>query len=840
MNNSLEFARQQVEKLRQLRLHNVLENAHPEFQAVLQLLPLLFHLNYPSLAGFVRNAPNGVSNFELSSYQRQYLEQYLPHVSFENLESFSQQHNENHQSAVSIFGIYVMGSIGSISQTTESDLDVWLCIDPQTSAFGVKNLREKTKIIQRWALKKGIEINFFLMTENYFKGLKLQSFTDKKTLTDDNCGTAQHMLLLDEFYRSAIMLAGKPLLWWHIWLDNEADYEHHIQDLIQSSKIHREDWVDFGGLSSFSASEYFGASLWQLYKGIDSPYKSVLKILLLESYSFDYPHTRLIAQDFKKQLFEDKFERERFDSYLAMLSRVTDYLRQKKDEKRLEFIHQCFFIKATENNTSLSEDNWKFQQLKNIAKQWNWSENFQQLLIHHQQWKIRQVKRLDDKLTQMLILSYRTLLHFGRKHKVNARINPQDLVILSRKLYTAFERLPDKVELFNHQIALDLSENDLTFIETNQSRQVKKGWYVMNQAPHMWELSKYRHIEYSPNLVKLVAWSYFNGLLTANTQVHIASPHISLNKLRAFITDLRLSLPLQWTIESEQEPAIQHKIRDLVVMINFTQDPTENLHKKLTPISHSNLFSFGEEEQNLVGSIELIYRNYWNEIKVLHFEGKKAIFDTLKLLANKTQRDASTPETVNIFCYSHYYQNELKTLVGKLIRKCIQVHPKQNIDGEYEQQILRISGRNWQLFFAERGLNISETTNDNDKIKTQKNDTALLVPQAHHLANTKDYPLEINHFAAEGFLQFFFEDNPDKSFNVYILDEQNHLEIYLNCTGCKEKTVSEVNFIYNAEGQDEHGNHYAILKRDFNYPQFYQIEHQSQDIKILPFRRNLS
>ncbi|MBF1241809.1 MAG: class I adenylate cyclase, partial [Haemophilus parainfluenzae] len=29
--------------------------------------------------------------------------------------------------------------------------------------------------------------------------------------------------------------------------------------------------MDFGGLGQFSASEYFGASLWQLYKGIDSP-----------------------------------------------------------------------------------------------------------------------------------------------------------------------------------------------------------------------------------------------------------------------------------------------------------------------------------------------------------------------------------------------------------------------------------------------------------------------------------------------------------------------------------------------------------------------------------------
>ena len=60
--------------------------------------------------------------------------------------------------------------------------------------------------------------------------------------------------------------------------------------------------MDFGGLGQFSANEYFGASLWHLYKGIDSPYKSVLKILLLEAYSKEYPNTCLIARTFKRDL----------------------------------------------------------------------------------------------------------------------------------------------------------------------------------------------------------------------------------------------------------------------------------------------------------------------------------------------------------------------------------------------------------------------------------------------------------------------------------------------------------------------------------------------------------
>lgn len=35
---------------------------------------------------------------------------------------------------------------------------------------------------------------------------------------------------------------------------------------------------DLGGLGELSAEEYFGASLWQLYKSVDSPYKAVLKV----------------------------------------------------------------------------------------------------------------------------------------------------------------------------------------------------------------------------------------------------------------------------------------------------------------------------------------------------------------------------------------------------------------------------------------------------------------------------------------------------------------------------------------------------------------------------------
>ena len=66
-------------------------------------------------------------------------------------------------------------------------------------------------------------------------------------------------------------------------MENEKDYEKEVARLITEGEIDPNDWVDFGGLGQFSANEYFGASLWHLYKGIDSPYKSVLKIFVVGS-----------------------------------------------------------------------------------------------------------------------------------------------------------------------------------------------------------------------------------------------------------------------------------------------------------------------------------------------------------------------------------------------------------------------------------------------------------------------------------------------------------------------------------------------------------------------------
>jgi adenylate cyclase class 1 len=69
---------------------------------------------------------------------------------------------------------------------------------------------------------------------------------------------------LDEFYRSAILLAGKHPLWWFIATE-VSDYDSAKQQLLRKHPRLREETLDFGNVHNIPSGEYVGAGIWQLY-----------------------------------------------------------------------------------------------------------------------------------------------------------------------------------------------------------------------------------------------------------------------------------------------------------------------------------------------------------------------------------------------------------------------------------------------------------------------------------------------------------------------------------------------------------------------------------------------
>ena len=79
-------------------------------------------------------------------------------------------------------------------------------------------------------------------------------------------------------------------------------------------------------------------------------------------------------------------------------------------------------------------------------------------------WTIHDVKKMHTELVSAFMESYQNLIHFAEQHQITSAISPEEIGILSRKVFTAFEQFPDKIPQLNLNIAPDLAEDSLFFI----------------------------------------------------------------------------------------------------------------------------------------------------------------------------------------------------------------------------------------------------------------------------------------------------------------------------------------------------------------------------------------
>ena len=404
-------------------------------QRVFRLIPSLFHFNHPLIPGFFHSSvPSGVWGFEPEEIQKKFIEDMELTLGQRLMAPDIPQ----------ILGLYTMGSTSSIGQSTSSDLDIWVCISCGMSEGDREGLSNKCTLITNWAKGQGVVVNFFLMDEGRFR------HNLSEEMTGDNCGSSQHLLLLDEFYRSAVRLAGKRLLWQIVPPEMEGCYEAYVAELFGKDYINDDEWIDFGRLNHIPAEEYFGASLWQLYKGINSPYKSVIKAILLEAYSWEYPNNQLLSIDTKRHFFKHDPDLYGMDAYYLMLEKVTWYLQRIGDYERLDLVRRCFYLKTHEKLSSClgpGSVKWRREVMSCLISQWNWDPDTIESLDNLRNWEVEHIQIMHARSLDALRQSYRNLVRFVQRNDITSSISPHDISILTRRLCTSFEMLPRRVNL---------------------------------------------------------------------------------------------------------------------------------------------------------------------------------------------------------------------------------------------------------------------------------------------------------------------------------------------------------------------------------------------------------
>ncbi|MWN04933.1 class I adenylate cyclase [Gilliamella sp. Pas-s95] len=805
--------KKELEDLANLKRERALCGMPDEFQQVFLLLPALFHYHTPELPGYMEdNIPSGIAHYQLPDDVNKLLKSKFNFLATKD--------ETTALASPAISALYSMGSTCSIGQSVQSDLDIWICIENSLTAQQKEALQKKCRLIENWADNLQVKLTLFVVDADRFIN------KHHECLMGENCGSAQHILLLEEFYRSANLLAGKFLLWFAVPYNFTVNnvtyptYEKCVNAMVDLKLIERDQWIDFGPLTGLSAEEYFGASLWQLYKSIDSPFKAVLKTLLLEAYSWIYPQNKPVAYQMRELIQNGKVHKGMYlDSYYMLLDRISNYLIEINDFQRLELIRNCFYLKVNEKlSIPMQSPSWRRAILTNLVNDWGWNEQQIKKLDACQTWKIGQVREIHEILLHTMMTGYRNLLNFGRRNNLDSLISPQDLAILTRKLYAAFEVLPGKITTLKLNISDNLQEDALTFIHVAEDRINRSGWYVYNQKPMMQSIIGHQYLEYSKYLVKLVGWCYFNGLIADSTHFYYRDGQNRNNsKINKLIVDLKNYFPIDVPAATEEQLYGPCEIRHLAIILNIEDDPTVNID--LDDGVTNSVLNYGEDELSLVGSIDLLYRNSWNEIRVLHFSGALSVLEAIKALLNRMHKDADLPNSIEIFCYSEYLSGEIKQQMKKLMDECIDLRLTTTQDNSTQVKPLRIGGSSWYLFFERLGVSSHQFENAIDFYGAVSNNKVQGRP-LNILDETNELPIEIDSVAYRGIIQFFFEDT-DSGFDLYILNEHNQVEIYRNCNGSKDNMVKDINEFYALS--DDRFTFTTSSSVNFNLPQFYQI-----------------
>lgn len=551
------------------RTELALDTFRPEQKDLFELIPFLIHSDCELLPtdNPVRKAPAGIFGYFCPLEILQLAKKYF--IIDESPPPMRKQHR--------IEGLFTIGSAGTIAQSADSDLDYWVCVDD--TALGEEGstlLNAKLRAIEEWASKTfNTELHLFVVD--------LTSVREDRFGASDHesSGSAQGKILKEEFYRTMIHIAGKIPLW--CVLPPGLKDKHYKYFLSLASRFHK-DYLDLGNVSAIPTGEYFGASIWQLFKSLKSPYKSVMKMALLEKYIQEEEQRGLLCNRLKAGWLLGRYDMRYLDPYLLLFEEVLDYYRGTEQISTELILQDCFFLKLGIRSVADLDSlviGAKKRLVQDYIESWNWTETKVQDLGHFREWPFDKIFRLSTKINTYMIETYKKLSSsLQTKSAGGTMITPQDLTILGRKMFVQFSKQAHKVE----KLPLVVHGKDLFQQLSFQYTETKKGqatWHLSHlkragqRARSGGELLKKGRIE------EISIWLVHNGLYLPSTSFQLMPnpTPIALQDILDLLRKLHEFFPLHEVEEIAPQAFLKDPyIQKLFITVNF------NLNRKLDKI----------------------------------------------------------------------------------------------------------------------------------------------------------------------------------------------------------------------------------------------------------------
>lgn len=741
-------------ELNRARLERARALLNSRQRLVLDVLPLLLHVNHPRLPGFVgHDTVAGIANFQPNAQHLQALQQLAKGIGMPRLGHARQQ---------PITGLYSMGSLGSLAQARGSDLDVWLCHQSSLTTSQRESLQRKCQHLEQWAGTYGLELHFFLMDLTQFRQGVQQA------TAGEDCGSSQHQLLLDEFYRSAIWLAGGQPRWWLIPNAQQRDAEALWQQLCQRHLVNDEQWVDFGALPTISPAEFIGAGLWQLTKGLHSPYKSLLKLLLTRHYASQYPNIQPLCNDLKANIHAGNSNVDANDAYLLLLARLSEQLQTEGNPQRLQLLHRAFYIKTQlrlSEASQAAERSWRSERMNALAQSWGWRIDDLRELDQRKQWSALRISQERNKLISEMLSSYRFLAGFSQKYATHVHINKDDMHLLGNQLYAAFDARPGKVIHINPGISDHLEQEKISLTWQHEHWSL----HTINSQERQLQLTPADEpLRQSPSLIELLCFAQLNALSRAHTHISLEpQPNpVSAYELKELTNVIRQIVPPVVPQSHFRQPP---RIEQWHVFINVGIDPQQHLSRRgMQKLSSRNdSLGYSGVRENLVQTLDVLTLNSWGEWHVQRFVGDHALMLCLQQLL---QQEAHRGEW-HVHCFCATRAATIRLRVQQLCQAVFQ-HMREQPKHPYLVEVAK------QYFLFEvdkRGLQLRHASNVTQLLALLQRNQAHFVHYTLDSEALQQSPLRpIFERTRAGIWQLFYWLT-DTTLFFYALDEKGAL-----------------------------------------------------------------
>ena len=367
-----------------------------------------------------------------------------------------------------------------------------------------------------------LELHLFV---NDIESIKNNIFAEDD---DEAFGSTVGEVLKDEFFRSSIIIAGKIPFWWVIpKFIADSEYKKLFNQLSEDEQYY--EYIDIGNLYSISKEEFLGAALFQLIKSLGNPFKSIIKMGVLEKYILSTGNVTLLSQKLKTKILRGELSNNILDSYILMFNEVYSFHKRHTDDPEiLHILRLNLFLKIDAQLSkyeSIKETAvlpYKVEIMFQYVEEWGWTKEQVKDYDNFTNWDYNKVITFWNQVKKFMLLSYQKIAAQMPSLNLQDKVSETDFKLLTREIKSHFSTSKEKIE--NFITFKETPHESILYIEP-----VKKGiedveWLINKRDKTTKEKFESTTLKKDESLVKLISWASINEIYNSTfTRIKIQS-----------------------------------------------------------------------------------------------------------------------------------------------------------------------------------------------------------------------------------------------------------------------------------------------------------------------------